>query len=353
MPEQINLLIVEDSPSDTILYEDAIKNFNMEFADVFEIDATFKNTKEEGLATLYELKDELDGAFIDLRLSQTPVEDSEGNDIIKEIYGKLRFPVMVLTNTPNLIDTQFQRSAFLQLLSKDDDYVDNLKKFLTIHKTGISKILNNKGLIESHINEVFWKHISTVLKDLITYKEANATWDIEKSLLRYISSHIQEYLELTLDDTFEAYHPIEYYIFPSVNDKIFTGQILKHKNCDEYFFVATPACDLATDSYRPTPKANYVTLIQIENTSTIITGKNGGEIKKLYANNFELKYHYLPRTPQFAGGFINFQNINGLSIEHCNNAFDIVLSISNPFRKDIISRFSNYFSRQGQPAVLS
>jgi hypothetical protein len=46
------------------------------------------------------------------------------------------------------------------------------------------------------------------------------------------------------------------------------------------------------------------------------------------------------------GYLIDFQDVTTISF---TNDLERIATISSPFIKDIISRFSNYYSRQGQP----
>ena len=174
---------------------------------------------------------------------------------------------------------------------------------------------------------------------------------MEKMLLRYISSHISEYLELSDQNNFEAVHNLEFYIKPPIKTKIFTGDIVKCKKDNSLWVILTPACDLATDENRRSPKAKLVTLALIMPFERIVNGRAIDEITKLKSNNLDLKYHYLPQTVLFGGGFINFQHVISVPIKAftTTDEFNVECVITNSFRKDIISRFANYYSRQGQP----
>jgi hypothetical protein len=355
MSEIIKILIVEDTASDIQSYQDSIKTVNLELLPNCEIQAEFCKTKEEGLRAIYEMKDDLSGAFIDLKLnSGAPVDENDGNELVASIYGKLRFPVIVLTNTPGAFDAKFPKSSFLEVLTKTDvQYNDILKRIVAIHRTGITPILGGKGKIEKMLSDIFWKHISETLPAFVVQKQTTPEWDVEKVLLRYISAHILEYLEVSIENNFEAFSVIEFYIKPSVKGKIFTGDIVKDKHSGNFLIVLTPACDLATDVKRPKPKAEYVTVAWIEEIEKIEKDRNSGDVKRLKSNSHDLKYHYLPKTPLFKGGYVNFQNLSGIPVSEFENnkSFEIECIVTNPFRKDIVSRFSNYYSRQGQPAL--
>lgn len=346
----INLLIVEDDISQIKLLIDAIEIYNKKVNITNPIVLDQAITLGEGLEKLKSKT--YDGAIVDLRLEKND-NVGLGNKILREIKSKQRFPVRVISGHLGDLDPELQMENYLfKCKNRGEEEFDTiLSEFSDIYSTGILGILNNTGLIETNINNIFWKHISEILPEFIKYKASHTEWNGEKVLLRYISSHILEYLEISIDNNLEPFHILEFYIKPPIKDKLFTGDILKFKETGKYGIILTPVCDLATDSKRVNPKAEYITVVIIEEYEDIIKEKNSGDIKKLKSNNMDLKYHYLPETKQFKGGFINFQNILSIPILDLNNKtkYELECVISNSFRKEIISRFSNYFSRQGQP----
>ena len=67
-----------------------------------------------------------------------------------------------------------------------------------------------------------------------------------------------------------------------------------------------------------------------------------------------LRYHFLPKVKDFTGGFVDFRSI--LSLEYDKESGEIIDDsylkigvITESFKRDIVSRFSSYYHRQGQP----
>jgi CheY-like chemotaxis protein len=342
---KFKILIIDDDATQRKICLDEIELFNK--ANEFELELIEATNKQEGLKLLKEGYPE--AAIVDLRLENNDTT-GQGNDLLREIKTNLRIPVRIVSGNLGDLDEDLQdESYFYKKYNRDDvDYNVVFSDFTSIYRTGITKILNNKGQIESHITNIFWKHISTILPTFIDQKNAQADWDIERVLLRYLSLHIQEYLELSIDNNLEPFHNIEYYIKPPVKDKLFTGDILKEKENGMSWFVITPACDLATEPNRP-PKAKYVTLIGVDTYEIITNGRADEDIIELKKNNLGLKYHFLPQTILFKGGFLNFQRLLSVKLKTCSDEYEVECVITNPFKKDIISRFSNYYARQGQP----
>lgn len=67
-----------------------------------------------------------------------------------------------------------------------------------------------------------------------------------------------------------------------------------------------------------------------------------------------MRYHFLPKINKFTGGFVDFRSIISLeydkdSGEIINEEYSKVGVITESFKRDIVSRFSSYYHRQGQP----
>lgn len=347
----MKLLLVDDDIQQNKILQDAVDIFNQKSEVQIELDIA--TTYEVGLAKI-KTNNNYDGAIIDLRLVANDHEGL-GNRLLKEIISNLRFPVRVITTHKGDLDPDLQIENILFKCKGrgEEEYDSVLTEFKKVYKTGITSILNNQGQIQSNITKVFWNHISEILPVFIEKKETSPEWDGEKVLLRYISSHILEYLEISIDNNLEPVHNIEFYIKPPVKEKIFTGDIIKFKENNSFGIILTPACDLATDVSRSKPKAKFVTVAYIYSYKDVINGRTPENIISLEKNKLDLKFHYLPQTILFQGGFVNFQHILSVPIKEFDNKekLEVECVITNPFRKDIISRFANYFSRQGQPEI--
>ena len=73
---------------------------------------------------------------------------------------------------------------------------------------------------------------------------------------------------------------------------------------------------------------------------------------KSLANNNRQYRHWLPPTKFFEGGVVNFRKLKTLHKKDFKEQFEKpYIQISPPFVKDIVSRFSAYYARQGQPDI--
>lgn len=360
----MKLIIVEDDNDQITAYRDSISALNAE-GDIQIEEPKIVGTLTDALSAIE--SENFDAAVVDLKLSNG--QDYEGNDIIKQIVNIKRFPVFVYSAHLGDLDPAVPESFFFQKFEKTGTVLlrDILIKIRDIYKTGVTKILGRGGTIEKHLIDIFWKHVAESFDNLCR-KGID-----EKQLLRYITGHLYEYLELgETDGTFKKYLPEEVYIKPSIKSQFFTGSIIKEKNGDKKFIILTPQCDIVNK------KAKHLLLASMgnltENPIQDWKSKSSAEIpealpeeqrearteeketaaeilQKVVNNNGPYKYYFLPPSSNFEGGLVNFQELESVESSNIGERFDIVAAVNSQFLKDIVAKFSFYYSRQGAPEI--
>jgi hypothetical protein len=340
--ESLRLLIIEDEKRQLQMYCDAIDQFNK--TSEIKIDSEICNNFKDGESAL---KTPLfDAAIIDLKLSNS--EDLEGRTLVESVYKKIRIPIFIVSGSIAQID-DIPENALLKKKLRTDYVKEILVEILSIYKTGITSFLKPGGTIDKHLSSIFWNNLS---KDISLWIEHNN----EKTLLRYILSHFQEYLELNGEGDFEEYHQQEIYLTPPIKKNLHTGDLIKIENT--FYLVLTPACDIVYHSKKDSDgnniqirKADKMLLATVKNFDFKDHCVDKNQVIKKdkireFVTNHSFRFHYLPPFKNENGYLIDFQDLT-------SKPFDISYSreasISAPFIKDIISRFSSYYSRQGQP----
>ena len=366
MSEVFDLFILEDNDAAYDSFNSLIEDYNKE-NEIKIKTVRFKEVKQ----ALNAIKSGwYDGAIIDIRLSTS--DDSEnGNEIIREIKNNLRFPIRVYTGYDDIDDDLQDQNEFYKIYKRTDiRFQEVLVELINIYKTGITKILGKKGTIEDYLRDIFWNHLSSSFGSWI--KEAQTKDNIEKILLRYTLSHLQEYLDKDDSGDYDEYHPSEFYIKDPINKKLHNGMILKQKSPDEYFIVLTPSCDLANEK---NDKVLMCKIIQDVKEFSVRLERNKkckkaceekktqtnaqmkkynsakGRVMEITRNSFKLQYHYVPKINSL-GGFIDFQDISVINKADVESNYDKIASVTNNFRKEIVARFSHYYMRQGQPCFI-
>lgn len=348
----MKLLIVENEPEQVQLYLDVIESYN-KTSDVQIEPKPFFNIEDAKEALK---NDYYDAAVIDLKLTENTSE-LQGMEIVNSIIDKLRFPVFIVSGSIGQIDTP--ESALFKKRLRDGDFKDILKEILKIYNTGITKILNNKGTIEEYLNNIFWNHLSNSMENWIE-DVSRSPEEKQKSLLRYTLMHMQEYI----DEDIEKYHPSEFYITEPIKQNIFTGDLVSFKNGDR-FIVLTPSCDivLRKDGTRNTKLILFCKIKDLKDEVKnfdklkVDTGEANDDKKRLFRfiqNSSTQNFHFIPRSNSLQAGLIDFQDKMTIAESEVNLLIERgeikrYATVSMPFLKDVISRYSNYYSRQGSP----
>ncbi|CAI1036160.1 Uncharacterised protein [Serratia quinivorans] len=353
---EINLLLVEDAKQDQQSCQNAANDFQED--NNCKINIKVCSNVNDAFIALNESY--YDGAIIDMRLAG---QGDEGNQVINRIKDTFRrIPVVIMTGTPDAAETE--GFPLVDIYKKGEKpYSEIITELCGIYKTGLTKIMGGRGEIEKSLSQIFVNNLLPQRKNWAIYgEEDNKT--TEKALLRHALNHLIQLLDGDVDKCY----PEEMYIWPPVSSRINTGSIVKSKNSDNFYIVMNPACDLA-ERNNGGCNTDRALLAKIDSEAEFLSDelikrklKNPGlnelaRKDKVSSINFIRKhktayYHWLPKTEFFKGGFINFRKIATHTQQEFEQTFENPsVQISSPFLKDIVSRFSSYYARQGQPDI--
>jgi len=367
--QEIKILIAEDEASALEIYNDAISDFNDENTDI-NIVETICQTKEEALESIQ--NEYFDAAFIDLNLSRT--ENDGGIELIKAIQDNARYPIYIVSGQIQNVEHDFNN----KFISKHDkDTVDTNELLLEIKKiyeTGLTKVLGSKGILEKKLDDIFWNHLSESKEHWIEHKLDGV--ELEKIISRYTLTHLLEYLQLDNNgNEIKKYDPSEMYIKPLIKNEMYPGTILQYE--EKKYLVLSPACDISNENcdcvilIQLTELFEHQVFVEIrqkkeEHINTNNADFNKGQrknyentlkgfdknikktLKEFISNNKGDRYYFLPKFLDFKAKVIDFQDIQTVDITEIGR-YEKIMNISLPFIKDIQSKFSSYYARQGSP----
>lgn len=341
--EKIQIIIVEDDNKQQEMYKDCIEEFNIDNPN-YEIEA-FQLANDQDVPKLI-YNNHIDAIIVDLDWG-TGLQQNEGNRLVKKIYKDCRVPIFIVSGNLQLLDEAYTESPILKKYQRDDvDFNILLKEIEELYITGYTKVMGNQSKIDEMLSKVFWKHMSNVIEH---WKEQEPDVQAQR-MLRFASTRLNEMLTINIDNNHDDYDALEFYIKPAIKEVPFTGDIISFD--DKKYIVITAACDMEQDN------SDYVVLCQIEFNLIedlkvrIKTGSNTAE-KELekYINNNKARFHLLPPCKLFTGGLIDFQVIRSVKKEDFREYSSVIASVNPAFNKDIQSRFSHYYGRQGQPQL--
>lgn len=336
---ELKIMFVEDAEDQQESFEDTVKVFNRNNNNVkIKYDIAADPMEASNI-----IDGSYDGAIIDLKLDD---DEEAGNKIVKELYETFtRIPIIFVTAYTDLVN---DHPSVIKIRRREDGtYNSDLLLFQKIQDTGLTRIMGGRGLIEQRLSEVFLRNLLPQIDTWVSYGKENSE-RTEKALLRYTLNHLLQFLEEDEEDCF----PEEVYLYPSVLDRITTGSIVKID--DQWFVVLSPACDLVPRGENGLRNTDYILLVEIETVDKVLAGsKSKGRVKELCTNKRDY-YHWLPETDFFEGGILNFRKLKTLNEDNFEEKFGKpTIQISPSFVKHVVSRFSSYYARQGQPDIDS
>lgn len=384
---KMTLILIEDNDDETQSCQNAVNDFNDDHKDKewciqLETHTSIKDALK-ALENSY-----FDGAIIDMKLADSGNEGNQALDVIRQHLK--RIPVAIYTGTPDVADETDIPSIGL-FKKADITYGQLIYKFWDIYKTGLTKIMGGKGQIEQSLSQIFIKHLLPKISpkskvseksNWVSYAEEDPD-NTEKALLRYTLNHLIHELYKSSENCY----PDEMYIhLPNLEQdqvKVDTGCILKSKDNNKFYIVLSPACDLAereggecntdrallveiqiledilpddyfiSNCHGSKKLKNRYLKSNLESQGEHLSKQQEKDLIKYQRNTKNLYYCWLPKTSCFNNGaVINFRRVSTYSQEELDKSFNSpVIQVASPFLKDIISRFSSYYARQGQPDI--
>lgn len=362
---QVRVLMVEDSEDQQTLYQDAVDDHNAKDTEK-AISIDFAKTGSEAIDKL--TQNNYDATFLDLILEGDDPDGSNasGNDVLSHIIDNqsLRLIVYVVSGTLHSLSTKFDdvfENPLMRKFDRSEETETVLNDLIRVMDTGVTRILGGAGQLESLINNIFFNHLS---HGFDRWVEKNK--DCEKELLRYTTMHLLEYLDTPDADTGSEcrYFNPEFYIYPPIREHAATGDIIKID--EQLYTLLSPSCDITPRKIGEELKfnVNLAVLAQIIPLNKDYFDQNeipystSGKITQKAWNSFEQghrnsspkqRFHYLPEYLSIAESLIDFKALKSMPLTDVISA-ERVATISSPFIRDVQSRFSAYFGRQGQPA---
>ena len=385
---KMTLILIEDNDDEAQFCQNAVNDFNDEHKNKEWCIQLVTHNNIEAASKALE-SSYFDGAIIDMKLADSGDEGNQALDVIRQHLK--RIPVAIYTGTPDVADNSDDIPLIDVFKKGDATYEQLIYKFWDIYNTGLTKIMGGKGQIEQSLSQIFIKHLLPKISPKPTVSE-KSNWvsyaeedpdNTEKALLRHTLNHLIHELYKSSENCY----PEEMYIhLPNLEQdqvKVDTGCILQNKDNNKFYIVLSPACDLAEreEGVCNTDRALLVEIQMLEDILSddyfISNCHNGKKLKKRYLksnseppreylskqqdndlikyqrNTKNLYYCWLPKTSCFNNGaVINFRRVSTYSQEELDESFNSpVIQVASPFLKDIISRFSSYYARQGQPDI--
>lgn len=348
MTKRLSVAIIEDRDSVAQTLTDALMT-GLELPDIRRF-SDF-NEAQNLLGTSYSPEVLVLDLFVD------PDSPPPGKEIWDRIWRDQFFPVVVFTGFPDKVDLG-ENEPFVSVVAKGKDSEKNVLG-------NIKKIMPTiEALRELNTELRIAKRLALTAKEILSI-EGMKSGEMEHLLVRTTRRRLAAIMDLKTVSGGQMLFGWEQYIFPSVYDSLFTGDILVEvggdKNNPESFrLVLSPSCDMQAGK----EKIDQILTCRCKPIAKFIGSISSLGIKK------EDMASKLPRflTQPHEAGLIPLPSLSGIvpdlsadlrdlelipvgdiSLYQEDKQFLRILSIDSPFREQIAWAYISIVGRPGMP----
>lgn len=286
------------------------------------------------------------GAILDLRLQNAGAP--EGNEVAKQIHRDYFMPMAIVTGFPGELDASIRDltgdNALVKVFNKNELIRFVFDFLLKIEESGLLQIVGPGGELNRMLADIFWKHLGPAIAQRAGQPQTEVD---RKRFLRHAVAHILGALQSHELGTWDNYLSDEVYIWPPICANEMTGDLYSEKQgnqmTDRFWMLVTPACDLAS-------KATVGALWHFIRVLPFGQFPSEGKMSTLVAKK-EPRYHVLPPTSVFRGGYLDFATISNVPSSEVEARFVRRGSVVEPYWREIVTRLGGWLARQGTPDI--
>lgn len=312
---------------------------------------------------------------MDLNNQGDDMETSIGETIkqIKNHYENNRIPIFVHSgNLAHFTDLDEKGTIIKKEKTSKSigEIVNSIELMLNcgfLNIFSINGTLDKKIMTEIHsafINQFKHNEIEEIIKSIQNGESKEPdTIDRTKEVFERIAIRAiyQNLINNDIGEKGIIVNTIEHYYRRTNTDKhyFYTGDIFEDQD-NKMFFVATPRCNVSNKNYEEILlcEVNEITDNQATSfQSTKVDNKTTGETKGSkqlrtsitddVTNSFiGERFRFLPPSPQFKGGFVDFRKVITVTEDELNG-FNLIISLVDDLTNDVVRKLSSYLLRGG------
>lgn len=295
--------------------------------------------------------------------AQLRQEDQQGEELLHHLQSKRFLPVIFYTGYPTKV--AHLQSMVVKVVEKGSSPSEI--------RTVVNQILDTKlPHLLRYVEEQSRSYIWEALSDLISEHsdEINAA-DISLLLARKLAASLSQHVvKAMLEMDGGKINPLEMYQYPPSSESCNPADIYRRKNDNSFWMVFTPACDFEQNKADNVLLAKVVPLVehpaytewQIKALAFVGIQEEGdkkksakremndakGNVKSLVKGRLGERYRFLPGTFFLPDCVVDFQELVNFPRESAGD-FEVVCSLDNPYREEMLHFFSKYYGRIGTP----
>jgi len=289
-------------------------------------------------------------------------EDQRGEQLLETLKSSRFVPVVFYTGFPAKVE--HLKSHVVKVVDKGSTPDEVRAAVALIMNTGL---LHLAQYIEERSRAYIWDSLEAALKPV---PAENVSSDIALLAARNLAKNLsQQSVKELLGTDVALISPLEMYLYPPEEGSCNPADIFRRKSDSTLWMVLTPACDFEQDKAENVLLAGVGSLVDhalykdwqekagelaaVDPDKQSKEAKNAvsrarGEVKQLVMNRKGGRYRFLPGTFFLPDCIVDLQQLLNLPITDAD-LYDIVCSLDNPYREEVLQLFSNYYGRIGTP----
>ncbi|MEL6720126.1 MAG: hypothetical protein AAFP82_15550, partial [Bacteroidota bacterium] len=305
-------------------------------------------------------------------LSNLPEEEDSKTyriaQFIRDSFDNNRIPIFIHSANLQHYDELEDKGTVFKI-AKGNNSIDEIgNKILQMQESGFLNIFCHGGILDQKImeelhsafvNQFKGNEIEEIIKSV---KETNpedlvsrTTNLFERIAIRSLYQNVINPKETEEGTTIEIkVNPIEHYYRRTEGFKYWTGDIFQHKTNGELVIIITPRCNVGHCNYDELMLCKIIQLSEANLNEFLSTRKNKGweTYRKSITDDVTHaligeRKRFLPVTPQFVGGFVDYKTCFSLKNEAFDENYQYLISLVDDMTNDVIRKFSSYFLRAG------
>lgn len=281
---------------------------------------------------------------------------------IKDVYKNKRIPVFVHSANLDRFDDLAEKGTIIKKNKGPKSVTQITESIKLMLDSGFFDIFPANGTLDSKImkeihsafiNQFKPDEIENIIKSIQKSSPPeellNRTQEVfERIALRSI---YQNMISNNEDGSNVKFNSIEhYYRRTDLPQRLFyTGDIFRDNTNGEKIFIATPRCNIVNNNFEQilVCSINEITQSQLDSFLNKNISKGEESLRKhITDNNIGEKLRFLPSTPQFDGGFVDFVKCKTINPEDFQN-YTYIISLVDDLTNDIVRKFATYILRGG------
>jgi hypothetical protein len=309
-------------------------------------------------------------------LSNTPEEtDSrqyKAAEYIKREFNENRIPIFVHSgNLEYYSDLEDQGTVFKIAKAKDSIHticssIQLMKESNFLNIFCIGGLLDNTIMGEIHkafVNQFKHREIEEIIKSIKEVHDNNyakrtvevfqriAIRCVFENLISTKKQEDGEYLEAKLN-------AIEHYYRRTSDYPFWTGDIFRRKSDGALYVLVTPRCNVAHENFIELMLCRIIGIndqqlkdfidLKVDNKATGET-KGQKKLRKSITDDATLtgeRFRFLPPTPQFEGGFVDFKETVTIDPKF-EGKCERIITLSDELANDVVRKLASYILRGG------